>query len=206
MKGLCVRAGRITNTREAFKEAVLQYAEGLLLRGYTSAMLAKAWGSYLQDNFARQPVESRILKEWFMNWLTLYFGGSNERTEVNLRPVANRRLLLCGLDAMNAVMEAWLANFNKSDFDLINIRVQDREQSWANGNPVTTLSKVGNYNIEILLESLKVRELKFDWGDDLRSFKCVDGDAVIAGGGFHWNAFVKRDNSWWFVGKSDCYW
>ena len=43
------------------------------------------------------------------------------------------------------------------DFDLINMRVQDREQSWANGNPVTALSKVGNYNIEILLEALKVR-------------------------------------------------
>ena len=88
----------------------------------------------------------------------------HELVEVNLRPVANR-LLLCGLDAMNAVMEAFgLANFNKSDFELINMRVQDREQSWANGNPVTALSKVGNYNIEILLEALKVRELKFDWG------------------------------------------
>ena len=30
VKGLCVRAGRITSTGEAFKEAVLQYAEGLL--------------------------------------------------------------------------------------------------------------------------------------------------------------------------------
>jgi len=42
-------------------------------------MLAKAWGSYLQDNFARQPIESRILKERFNNWLTLYCGGSIAR-------------------------------------------------------------------------------------------------------------------------------
>ena len=72
-KGQCVRAGKITNTRKAFKDAVLQVAEGLVLRGYGIQSLQRSWREYLQTYFKTQTQERQLLEEWFQAWMSAAF-------------------------------------------------------------------------------------------------------------------------------------
>ena len=78
-KGLCVRAGSITNTRKAFKDAVKQVAEGLILRGYGRQALLRSWREYLQEHFAAQPQEKQLLEEWFSTWMAAVFPEEERR-------------------------------------------------------------------------------------------------------------------------------
>jgi hypothetical protein len=82
-KGLCVRAGSITNTRKAFKDAVLQVAEGLVLRGYGIQALQRSWKEYLMDYFRAQPQERQLLEEWFSAWMSAAFPEAQWRNEAS---------------------------------------------------------------------------------------------------------------------------
>ena len=72
-KGQCVRAGKITNTRKAFKDAVLQVAEGLVLRGCGIQSLQRSWREYPQTYFKTQTQERQLLEEWFQAWMSAAF-------------------------------------------------------------------------------------------------------------------------------------
>ena len=123
LKGLCVRAEKITSTRKAFKDAVVQCAEGLLLRGYTRTMLLRSWQSYLHEYFGQQPSEKRALAEWFDMWIDVCFKEAPVASNPHNAQRTKRSyvMMLCALDAVNAVMEAFSQpGFAKTEFDLIN--------------------------------------------------------------------------------------
>ena len=115
-----MRAGKITNSRKAFKDAVLQIAEGLLLRGYGRSSLSKSWYSYLAEYFKEQPKERGSLSEWFEGWLdAMYAPKSLEQKESDF--VKAQRQADCSvLAAVNSALQACgIYGFTMEEFEAV---------------------------------------------------------------------------------------
>ena len=137
----------------------------------------------------------------------MYFGDETRQhpRERVQQERANQRLLLCGLDAVNAIMEAYnLPGFDKADFDVVNLQVQEDEEEVAYdcpSAPVTALQSKGNYNIEVLERALRYRDVSTQRGDHTKLDLVDTAESLIAGNGSHWNAFVRREGRWWHIQK-----
>ena len=95
--------------------------------------------------------------EWFDTWLTTYFGDLGRDAQSGLEQALKRsdRLLLCGLNAVNAVMETYVQpSFDKIELDIINMQLQEKEQQIVEGAPTTAIQRRGNYNAEVPLVPL----------------------------------------------------
>ena len=136
----------------------------------------------------------------------MYFEGRHaDVSKSNMTIRGEQKLLLCGLDAVNAVMEAFrMPGFDKTDFDIINMQVQEAEEELAAGTPATGIQRKGNYNIEILRAALGHRAVDTEQGDHTKIHELESSEAIIAGSGLHWNAFVAKAGRWWHVEKEYC--
>ena len=90
-----------------------------------------------------------------------------------------------------------MPGFDKMDFDIIKYAgARSRRESVAEGTPATRIQRKGNYNIEILRAALQHRPVVLEQGDHTRMNELESSEAVIAGSGLHWNAFVKSAGRW----------
>jgi hypothetical protein len=120
LKGLLVRAGTITNTMAAFREAVEYYVVGLHARGFGERPMIRSYESYMTDCWAALSLAKKDVRDCFHGLLNRVCkpAPSNQPTQnPRSEPVSNSRApeargttrqgsLLCGLAAINYILAA----------------------------------------------------------------------------------------------------
>ena len=187
-KGQAVRAGRITNSRKAFKEAVLYAAESLLLRGYGSGALHRSWESYLKTYFQRQPGEQRVLREWFSTWLHAIFPEETKAASQAVRRPAAREFAADIHSALNAVFQTLgLPGMSTSEVEA----AVERRLKMSDPRGVTEEEIVSHVGGQ--------RGLK---GVQVEPEKAQEAQLLMAHQGRRWTVFVQTEQRWWRVEKA----
>jgi hypothetical protein len=217
LKGLLVRAGTVTNTLAAFKDAVEYFLEGLIARNFGKRDLTHSMESYLQDYWSEFPHQATQLRKWFHQKLVGAFGrprlpGNNTEattsqapptTTAAAHPPPRQGTLLCGLDAINHIMISRSRMPVQRDMlDDIAAHVASLEAAISEPNGLVAQAEAaGNYHVTAMslavhhLTDLHVHVWTAVQDRPNQSF------AYIVGDGRHWQAVVQEDRQWWLRDK-----
>ena len=136
-----MRAFTITNSMENFKQAVITYSQGLVLRGFTKEALLRSWRSFIHDYWVSTPYFRRAIIKWYEDWINSVFEGCeivtpqrnfgiNRGGQDPHKHSDRDRFLSCGLDALNTVLEYYeLENITREEMDAVNITVAEDERA-----------------------------------------------------------------------------
>ena len=106
LKGLLVRAGTVTNTTEAFHEAVEYFVQGLHARSFQEHSLKHSFESYLHDYWSALPNLANDLRTWFNRKLLPKYYPTKASSPKQDPPKSVHGTLLCGLRAINHVLQS----------------------------------------------------------------------------------------------------
>ena len=214
LKGLLVRAGTVTNTLAAFKDAVEYFIEGLIARNATKRDLIQSMESYLQDYWSEFPDQARQLRKWFHQKMAEAFAAagrpakpatattSTDQSAVRHPPQA-RETLLCGLDAINHVMVS--RNRMPVQRDMLDdIAAHVASLEAAISRPECLVAQVeaaGNYHITTMSLALHhLTDLHVQVWSPERDHS-TGSCAYVLGSSSHWQAVVQEDGQWWLRDK-----
>ena len=205
-KGMVIRAYTICNTQITFEAAVRDAAEGLIARGFAKVSLLYSWKSFMQTRFKGEGKVSRGIDERFREWLQQEdFSQAPPRTLTKttqevMHAKRTRHLLLCGLYAINEILEFRnLDKITKAQIDDINCEIAIEEMRCAHQESIKSIynrtQSRGNYPVEVLLGVLEV----YADVDYIRWTLTtpVTSNMILIGSGDHWTALIQNQEGFW---------
>lgn len=215
LKGLLVRAGTITNSMPAFKEAVSYYVNGLYVRGFQRRALMDSFESYMKDYWTAFPHAANDVRQWFKNLLRRLYDNSSKQNDTRKEsqphwaPASNvthsqrqnspppSGALLCGLDAINHIMTSRRRPpITRDMLDDIAKHIAHLEASIRNDGTAreTQPHREGNYHVTVI--TLALAHLADLHVSILRNPNQPPAFAYVIGDGSHWQAIIKDEQGW----------
>ena len=198
LKSLLVRAATICSTTAGFKRAVEHYVQGLLARGCATSHLQKSWDSFASSRLKNRWTMRNELSAWFRRLISGNKVQPPSQQAVSKKR-AKHRLLLCGLNAVNAVlavMERPLIAREQLDDLNDNLAVEEAlvlDEGEAMDNATDPR---GNYPVDVLMAALRTYA---DCKCERLKPQSPSPGLFLVGNGLHWQVVAANREGHWSV-------
>ena len=196
LKSLLVRAATICSTTASFKRAVEHYVQGLLLRGCGLNHLQQSWDSFASSRLKHRWKMRNELSAWFRRLIGKSKPQSPSQNDAP-RKNSKYRLLLCGLNAVNAVLSLIdRPPISREQLDDLNDNLAVEEALIVDEGVAidNATDPRGNYPVEVLMTALRTYA---DCKCDRLQPQNPPPGLYLVGNGLHWQvAAASREGQW----------
>ena len=212
-KNLIIRAYVISSHTFAFRQAVKQAAEELMLKGCPTNALQASYTSFVEQYIKSNKIKLEAYR-WWNGWIRYMKKAEQEKQAmasaqnkpmhtIDHKVVQSKPndALICGLVAINHIFRFYnLPNMQRSTIDDIADGIATEEATLMEEGSATlnAVNEAGNYTVQVLMHALHVGGdfTTNYWKPSLEHF-FPSTPTLLADNHSHWIAIIRENDTWY---------